>query len=149
MTKKWIALGIIIFFAASAMPAFADEGPGSESVFQAIADPIAEFTGKTAPPDKYRSEGALQTIANTISGIGKKTAAGTEPPDGVFQSAADGLSEFTSWLKGEKSTYTEPPTGAFQEAKEYIVETIKGSPNMRASSLRGREDEIARRRGLR
>jgi hypothetical protein len=95
--KKWTIVAIIAAFVASAIPAFADVGPGSEKT--------------------------------------------------IFQGAADNLTGFETWIKGEKSTYTRTPTGVFQEMSNYIEDKVKSSPNMRASSLRGNPGELARRRG--
>lgn len=146
--RKWITLAIIACFAASAMTAIADEGPKAEkTVFQTLADPITSFSGRVAPADKYEAKGAFQKTANTVAGIGEKsTGRRKPPPKGIFQNLAHGVSNFTSWLKGEKSTYTGTPTGTFQDMKDYVVKHVKSSPEMKASSLRGRKDELTRRR---
>lgn len=89
----------------------------------------------------------VSAIPVFAGGGGDKAACSPKAPDTVFQSTARGLTGFESWIKGEKSTYTGTPTGAFQGMKNFIDKTITtASSATRSKSLRGRPDELARRR---
>jgi len=151
MIKKCISVFIVVLFAASSTLAFADEGvkavQAADTVFQSVADDVKGFTGRVAPRPNTAAKGPLQCIANKILAIKMPASSQLDKkPIGVFQNASDGLSGVISWIKGEKSPQYPAAIGLAQDLSDQIS-ALEASPVMKAQTLRGQPDELARRRG--